>query len=76
MAEIGKGETFTDAAFPINRNDLRFLSGFALRHFEGRLLLRLIAQAGIEILKIGNIEGHSGFSQFKIIFRQAASSKA
>ena len=48
----------------------------ALRHLQCRLLMRFITQAAVEVLQIRYIVFHAASFQFKIIFRQAGSSKA
>jgi hypothetical protein len=76
VAEVGERERLPDAALAVDRDDLRLLGGLGLGNLERRLLVRLVAEALVEILQIGNVEGHAWPFQSRIILRQAGSPKA
>ena len=75
VAEVGERERLSDPALAIDRDDLGLLRRLAVRHLERRLLVRLVAQAGVERLEVRNVV-HAWPFQSRIIFRQPASVKA
>ena len=49
VAEVGQREGFADTALTVDRDDLGFLGRLPLGDFQRRLLMRFVAQAGVEI---------------------------
>jgi hypothetical protein len=75
VAEIGEREGFADAALAVDRDDLGLFRGFG-GDDVGEVLVRFGAEAGVEILEVGDVEGHAVAFQSRIILRQAGSEKA
>ena len=76
VAEVGQREGFADTALTVDRNDLGFFGRFPLGDFQRRLLMRFVAQAGVEIFQIRDVERHAWPLQSRIIFKQAGSVNA